>query len=700
MFMRLYLGLSVAIGLIVAVQRVFGQQPTPAELTPAQRAEAIQIASVAGPKEFLELSKQFWDEERHGMSSLAKDEVRRILGERAKRTALSEGGLASLSVQEQQAILGWSDPVLTDAEKLSLQELIGSRYGDPQQLGFVEFQARASILSSLLPVGYEGHAGLRKSLGDWIESHQLSGLEPDQLDWCFRTLLPPVDDKSGFRAVWTGYLTPPRSGQYTFSVSPWKVSYENTEYGATRRYRQSMNVQVNGKHLVAASPEGWSYGGDGIELTAGQAVPVRIEFAYERNDQHRLCPVILYWRGPGTSESVVPASVFTRNEEGDAGLDATYVWATEDGDAAGVTREMSEQTVDPNVEFVWHDGLTVDARSMGARAIAQEFVNRWMRDSKEFADDLRRRPQMAALLTCDQLRSCLQALVSNEIALRSISPAEMQRLYGAVRCGAEEDAVELLGVWMTYRANDVPQVAADAGEYFRLNRTFYYFLSTQIGFENPEAMSLLEERFLETENGECCLPVAYALTEAYLLRGDPAGPAGEIALWIDKLEERLADESLVGDRRVSWLIARAHAEEVRYGRHGRHNWNLPVLASGRSWIDEARLVAESDPMRWRAELEYVTRLGTQGQIDEATKHLEGLGQPPSEAIAAIVRPMSERLVQLGAVKEQDAENQLQLQQDGYLQTIRDLGEQARARGDGAKAAQYESIIDQLSTPQQ
>ena len=72
---------------------------------------------------------------------------------------------------------------------------------------------------------------------------------------------------------------------------------------------------------------------------------------------------------------------------------------------------------------------------------------------------------------------------------------------------------------------------------------------------------------------------------------------GNILPWIERLEARLADESLTGDRRVNWLLARAQAEEIRRGRPHEHYLTVERPLAGRAWIEEATLVAESEGVR-------------------------------------------------------------------------------------------------------
>ena len=171
-------------------------------------------------------------------------------------------------------------------------------------------------------------------------------------------------------------------------------------------------------------------------------------------------------------------------------------------------------------------------------------------------------------------------------------------LYSRCRIGAPDQSVQVVGLWAQAHADDAPVLSVD---YFLTNRGVYRELARKMGSQYPPHLQALEQEYLVLADGRCSLPVAYACAYGYW-------DQGRIEQWIDQLEARLANEELTGDTRVNWLLARAQAEEIRTSPAYQHWFTQDRFVAGRGWIEEATLVAQTEPARLRAFQELAARL--------------------------------------------------------------------------------------------
>ena len=174
----------------------------------------------------------------------------------------------------------------------------------------------------------------------------------------------------------------------------------------------------------------------------------------------------------------------------------------------------------------------------------------------------------------------------------------------------------------------------------------------------------LEQEYLQMPDGRCVLPVAYMLAYGHWMDK-------RIGQWIEKLEARLDDEQLTGDRRVNWLIARAQAEEIRRSTPGRDDRTIDRFLAGRGWLEEATLVAESEPVRLRAYQELAARFTAQEQLDAARAILDHAARRcTSEASSDALGQWRETLDAVGLTFEERRQERETRAQDAYRQKLR------------------------------
>ena len=145
----------------------------------------------------------------------------------------------------------------------------------------------------------------------------------------------------GFSVRWTGRLTAPASGRYRLTT----VSDDG------------IRVSVGGQRLI----ENWTDHGPAedsgdLELTAGQAVELRVEFYQAAG----AAVARLKWTRPDGTSEVVPASAFSLPDGSGAGLAAEYF------DGRGFDGSPGLVRTDPALDFEWE----AMARPVPRRTIA------------------------------------------------------------------------------------------------------------------------------------------------------------------------------------------------------------------------------------------------------------------------------------------------------------------------------------------
>jgi hypothetical protein len=662
-----------------AVPRCAAQESATAVLSAEQNNRLAQILAIDDPAMFADQASAFW-KLRSDWTAGQTQAVRQSIGDRAKQLVQGTTNLVEIDLGAAQVLLGMAATSMSPAEKEKLKSDIESTYSAPDTATFGQLRSRVTLASGLVNDPSETKQQGRQLVENWLKHQDLSALPSSQLLECFRFICPATKVQGGFRVTWTGYLTPTRTGPHVFSVSPRDVSTEKVEDGELVRNQQYMTVHVDEKVIVDAKPSSWQYEGAPIDLTAGEAVPLRIEvtYSYTSNDHHRACPAILYWRAPGVGKSVVPPGALAVQVAGASGLQGEYSWKDEKSG-----NETSELVVDPNIDFVWVDALTLRSRDPVAQQLASELVSRWIRPDGDFVGDVARRPQISVLLTTVQLHDCLQSILEHAEKLADVSQARMARFYDAIRCAGQESAVDVLGTWMTKHDYIEPGFAANLDEYFDLNRVFYFRLAQFIAADNREAMKQLEQQYLEASDG-CCLNTANALAECHLM-------LGTIPEWIDELDARLADESLTGDRRVAWLIARSEAEELRYSTANRYYRTPEQLLAGQGWLDEAALMAESPEQKLRVARERIARLVALGRWEAVEVELTSAESYSPNARTEVFGWRS-NIETVKTRQGEQAKSTEQLAQDAYRATLQRRRVKASERGDLDAVKSYDLLL--------
>jgi hypothetical protein len=505
----------------------------------------------------------------------------------------------------------------------------------------------------------------------------------------------PVQAIDGSFAVhWAGLVTVPQTGAYTFGISPINV---NSLVGK-HPVAVTMSVNLGGNALLSATPAQWTVSSQPVNLTAGQPVAITVDWSVHGDQQlpNRALHTLLYWQGPGLASSIVPAASLSLPDGSGAGLQTTYTWTDNTGQPQTLTR------TEPNIDAAWTSGPvwllsdpTVTAQAadtlwQNATApayLAQLASNTGFAALHPFFKD----PDLtASILTSARRKAFLDLLQAQPALLSAASAKQIGQLYGAYRIGASDDAIQTYIAWANQHADWQP--AIPMGNLFDPSaRMTFRRLALEMTVELPSQFDQLRTQGLTTQDGRCCLPVAYILAYGYLGQN-------KLHDWAQTLNDLLNNPTVAGDLRTNWLLARALVQEIRQGRPNLYKPIYERPMDGKSFVDQAGQAAQSQSNKVRVALEAAGRLASVQQFDAATAALQ---QVQNGATADQQKLLTNWLTQISALSAAQtalAANQDAAARQTYLNTLRQRLNQATSRGDTAAVDRYNALLNAAGNP--
>lgn len=523
---------------------------------------------------------------------------------------------------------------------------------------------------------------INERVAGWIEEVGVERLSVEMTRWCLEHVLPQMEQRNAFEVTWVGQITPPASGSYKFSTSPINV---NKNLQGNEVVEHSISVQINGNEVLAAGPQNWDFEGDAVELDSSRAASIAVKVSYRSTDnRYGDSPhAMLYWEGPGITRTIVPSTVFQIPNGSENGLHATYSW-TEN------SQPKEHTQTDSNLEFAWatcrnvapHNSRLVDTLSdrLFEHCTDESYISSLLLPGNERPSHEHvyfRNYFGSEYLSCAQRGQFSTLLLENPDLILLANEIQLVRLYHSLRFGDTDKALDLVATWLQSKTLGEVQLG---GNFFDANRRFYRTLALYLTVRTPGQAEHLQERYLELENGSCCVPVAYILGFAHLINN-------RIDEWVAFLDEKLSDEFLSGDTRATWLMARAQAAELRRSPGGREYQDEGQLLAGFDWLTEAQLVAEDISLQNRVVQEKVAQLVAIDQWDEADGILEGRSGMES---------WQSRIAELKTQSEDSAIARQAQIDNKYLNQLRSRKEKASARGATAEAERLEQLILEVS----
>jgi hypothetical protein len=209
-------------------------------------------------------------------------------------------------------------------------------------------------------------------IGAFVASHNWQDLTLRQKSWLY-WYLNTADrlDPQKFSARWTGQITAPSTGQYTFSqlrqfyidgaLKVWinnQLILDSTAAVTRVQGEEAPEVQE------PPGPEDPSFQSQPITLTAGQPVLFRAELVYDRAalKRHAIFPerqfpvAVLQWQSATVPKQIIGPEAFTPpagfGEAGAQGLRGEYFADTALSQSAGAH-------LDPGLQWIWNEGAVL-----------------------------------------------------------------------------------------------------------------------------------------------------------------------------------------------------------------------------------------------------------------------------------------------------------------------------------------------------
>ena len=544
----------------------------------------------------------------------------------------------------------------------------------------IDFAALRSAVEAIVALGGD-RTKTAALVSRWLPSQELSRLPLDQLGWLAGQLTAPAVNPNAFAVRWQGWVTAPSDGVYRFSIPPVQASPVQT---SSRYARQSVLVQLDEKTVLRSTSEQWQPVGEPVELAAGQAVRLAVDFSYTNvaRDRQRHPPVMaLYWTGPGVPQQLVSSSALSPDGGGteERGLSATYR-----SEGAG-----SAAQIDPRLAFVWTGGQSIGTRSADATGALMDHL--WRRATSAdvltaaSAEDhpLLTSPYvMAEMLPPDQQLAWLDLLKQQPALLKRLPLRQMIGVYAAYRFHAPDRALEAVGSWLRQQ----PHVESTFSFRFgRENYVPYQVLADMVARQLPAHAQLLQDAYLLVDGGGCCLPAAYTMALVHVAQED--WPA-----WRQFLDAKLEDASLPAAARTGWLLARAMAEEVRH-THSNPYQRLSVFPlRGERFLRQALKLADSGDLKQRLYHELIARYASERDFEQAERLIQEAAEVSAATAVASWRAEVDRLRQAVRLDQQLQVLQRQASRRRIYQRYLD---KAREQADEGAIQQYEQLLDAL-----
>lgn len=523
---------------------------------------------------------------------------------------------------------------------------------------------------------------------EWLADRDIQTLDDvSQVAWLCDKVAREGQSATQFTARWSGQITSPQGGGYTLSVSPINVNLDRGRHFV----KQSVSVWVGGRKVLEATPKNWAWQSQPVSLKGGKAEAIRVELSYARcpGVHMQLHPAIiaLNWAGAGGKAAAVPASALTLPDADAGGLEVEYRL----GPAESATVVAATE---PQIDRAWFGTYAMfpEYPQLQSKLLARfldlaldpSYLALWDVDQKPAEGHaFWQTPTLLELMNSSQQQKCMDAMLARPAILTAHPQQSTVGLYWTARGGAPDQALQLLGTWAQVHADFQPELDAP----YKKGRQLFELLPEALAWQYPAHLAQFEKEYLlATSDGGCSLPAALILAYAYRQQGG-------MSQWIEKLDSNLAALPPTGDERVNWLLARAHAEEIRFGRGGRFFPPAYRSLAGQNWLESAVVAAESEPARLRAYQEILWRLVSRERYEAARTILdqaaEKLKQPSSVAALAALRQQVDRIAADLQTREAEAEI---LARQRYVDRLQARYQKAADAGREDAAARYRQVL--------
>jgi hypothetical protein len=259
---------------------------------------------------------------------------------------------------------------------------------------------------------------------------------------------------------------------------------------------------------------------------------------------------------------------------------------------------------------------------------------------------------------------------------------QVSDLYGAFRFSSPDAALDVLGSWMQQNSD---LKATFAFRFGQANYDTFHQLADMLTRQYEPHSKLFQDRSLVAEDGAVHSPSAQTMAFIRIAQDDWSG-------WVSLLDSRAKDESLSGDARATWLIARAVAEEVRFSSESPYARPNVRPLDGARFLREGIATASSRLLKERAYHELIARYASERDFTEAEKLMR---EAATIATDSTVSHWQEEIDRLRQALKLDLELQVLQREASRRGIYQKYLDKARESSDQRAIQLYERLIREL-----
>ncbi len=518
---------------------------------------------------------------------------------------------------------------------------------------------------------------------EWMDQNEWQSFDLASLHNLYNWVSEDSLDRRSFSAKWTGTITVPRTGEYTFR----QVEQYN---GTNSKLLITIDNQVviDSRNSESTSDK---FTSRPIQLRGGEPLSIRVEMTHDvtRIDYSEGAPmVVLTWKSAGMPESIIPSSVLSppagNSAENRTGLLGEYYSDIEFTQAA-------IQRIDPALDLAWswpptapkhHEKASAVLDACIAKILSRDFLRAAVEEnnSQVFSYLMWR---IAYRMSATEREQLVNLLLSEQEVLAYMTPQMMGRLYQGIYFLPNKNQLELIGEWSL--AREQPRIVLGEfpgwGEkaYQKLNTDFFWL--TGLFIQGPYLSDIEElwDSYLERSDGECNLTIVYLTAVASRENN-----------MLDKLRSKLFSSldrpEIVGDQKATWYLGLGYLEEMST----RMQWPGDAVSYAREAFD----VAETEEYRFWALQEIVARMGSCGECDEALSMIQNYRTDfGSERFSAEMESWTTRINEIRQAYEKLAADRKKEAIEAYVQEIEKRRQKAIANNNPNGRSRYDSIIE-------
>ncbi|MCZ6837599.1 MAG: PA14 domain-containing protein [Planctomycetota bacterium] len=564
------------------------------------------------------------------------------------------------------------------------------------------FMLYQTLRSQGTPVGE-----IADAVAGWMDLNEWRGLSVGELAELWNMLNSDlVASMTECSARWTGSITAPLTDTYTFS----NLYHSTTD--------MQMRVWVNGQlvlqpasaELLARSGSSFSVipemndsnaRGDqstGISLQAGQTVQVTVEmnnFTPHLRRNWGYPVAILFWEGQTLPRAQVPGEVLSPPEgfgrAGSSGLKAELY------DGPSFNR-LVQTRLDDTIDVACMSSPFAPVHLAKKRAVMEILWPKFLAADFEglveddFNEPARILHRLGSGLPGPRKATVLELMNANPEAVQALDDRWILAVHSAAKhvqmpnpgSNKNDPFVEFVATWCEGQEGDAEFGVIEGYEnrqgYARKNHYPYYILGRWLKKEFWPRLDDLLQNHLMNENRSCQPGVASVLAFGYR-------ESARMDEWIGLLDQMLDDETLVGDARASWLVARGYAEEIRGDKQH------PL--AGVEWLNQALAEADSDVLRLNIVRQLVVRLGSMDEGERAEAIIMAVGR--QVAGAEEIASWRTEIVRLSGVYEA---KRIANRREAHLAHVAELQRRltrAMSENDQSKVERYQRLLQEANS---